>query len=1609
MKAEPNKMGFELLKSCWDVDVFVAVVNEKIAFVDWVLVVKLLDRSDLAIKTRKGFELIMEAFKKGSKRRFPISVLFSEWSNPKSQYMFVSKAVSCLPDVLNFAEYSELKRIVTVDELTTHNLMALPSNALNSLDLIATFIRLHACTECQSDVNQFLINVSVQSPELLLLGLAQLPTPWSAVHTERTMSLVQEFVLGTRATSDFVLKKLWHVLEPTKQLLLKAVIDVYNSDSSHLARIFTIFRNLNQIPFAMQSNSIRFALDFVVYAAEQSCADLVEWLNEAVKRFDSTEFCNVCLALFTERVNAKREKLSQTTVRVLADFLKNSEIQVEEERFTSEMQNQIMTIFGSFYSGNVSVHQLISLVYELKQSPEKTIEHDKYLCLINIFLEEQSFFPTYPDTGLRLSALFLGALLGHKLLTPELEHVALGLLVQIFLENTEVTKMFKFAATVTCQFAPAVRNYKPFFRDILAVPSLLKNLPELAMYIDNMLNLKPFRICADVSLIENLDYIEPVESLSSKIIQNLHDSSLKPQHYRWFSRLLVTRTTEANLALHLSVLKQRESIQLYNCALYDVLLLMDTVLNGDSDVKRVQVLGSFLGFLTIQRNLPIKQKHVGLKELLLDGYESDLLSIAVPFVCKVLQTSKGSMFTILNPWMNAVLSTLAEIHRKNANSEISDLLNDLNFDTCPSDLLKARKQRPEAPNVDLLWAPEREIESEYKTQTQYHANYPENLKTLTQHQNASVQAVSRPEGQATLANLASHVAVSASAAHFVPLATLKRLVCSALERTITSIITNTIQQSLYISTVCTREMVKKDFALESDESKMRIGAHNMVKKLAISLAQFCFRDTLTINMITNLRHCFNQNGFDECKVSDSIITVLAQENCELAALLIENAALKKVEEDIDEELQVHYNKRRLCRENGQQYCELSPEHRMRVSSLPEPLRIHTRGLSKNQLAVYDDFGLQNEHTSDSFEAFNNLIAGIELLVTKSIKLESIPPSHELRELMRQVPLLIPTNSQRDKLALHFCSRIVKQLFQSATELGRDVYANVLKDICLQSMKISMEILQWLLQADDERKLNPPAFCALIKAGLLKLGDLDLQLSKSINIGRNTEFAIQVMAQSQMLKICQESDWFHTLDALKLRKPNENVESRLRERLLHAFADWIKLYQNSKSTQSSLVLFVIELQKFSLFTNNNTACLFFRLCAESSVDAWEKSKSTIDPPLLSFQAIDAFAKLIVMLTKFSHDSNVDDSIELFTKILTIILLTLVKRHESMRGKFNQRPWFRMFVAMLHELKAGEFTNYNELMNQFALSLHSIQPLHVPGFTFSWLTLISHRFFLPQIKNASEMYLKLISDLLLFLSHNLKTSKFTNATRVLYKGTLRLLLVILHDFPEFLCDNYHQICSLIAPHCLQLRNLILSAYPRGMRLIDPFTPNLSIDLVPDVDLKPLFSIDFVLQTLMDFDIDPDNLTPINFVKTDDVYNVKLINAFVFMSGYNDDINNREPNVNLIHSLLTSDSELCYHVLSAIANNLRYPNSHTKIFSKLIVSLFELPSQGYKLQELITRVLFERLIVNRPHPWGLLVTFIEIIKNPKYNFENLEFTKCEPDIQALFESVAKKIEKL
>ena len=112
--------------------------------------------------------------------------------------------------------------------------------------------------------------------------------------------------------------------------------------------------------------------------------------------------------------------------------------------------------------------------------------------------------------------------------------------------------------------------------------------------------------------------------------------------------------------------------------------------------------------------------------------------------------------------------------------------------------------------------------------------------------------------------------------------------------------------------------------------------------------------------------------------------------------------------------------------------------------------------------------------------------------------------------------------------------------------------------------------------------------------------------------------------------------------------------------------------------------------------------------------------------------------------------------------------------------------------------------------------------------------------------------------------------------------------------------------------------------------------------------------------------------------------------------------EPGVAIFNDvLLTLDVDGRRSLLNAIVNQLRYPNSHTHFFSVIVLNLFENVSSLF-LQEMITRILAERAMIHRPHPWGLLITFLELLKNPKYEFSKKPFTHSTLEIEHLFDKM-------
>lgn len=504
-----------------------------------------------------------------------------------------------------------------------------------------------------------------------------------------------------------------------------------------------------------------------------------------------------------------------------------------------------------------------------------------------------------------------------------------------------------------------------------------------------------------------------------------------------------------------------------------------------------------------------------------------------------------------------------------------------------------------------------------------------------------------------------------------------------------------------------------------------------------------------------------------------------------------------------------------------------------------------------------------------------------------------------------------------------------------------------------------------------------------------------------------------------------------------------------DQLLH---DWIQHHsmvpqkENTKAFQQ----FVLQMNTQGMFKTDEMITRFFRICTEICVESCYFYLSN-GRRAECYQRLDAFVKLIILLVKHSGDqTNHVNKINLFNKVLGLIAGCLLHDQENKGTNFEPMPFHRLFYMLLFEAALPDNNLepiLNDILHAFINVYNIIRPAKAPGFAYSWLELIAHRIFISKMLQVNQpapdqtfkkwnMYATILTQLLRFLAPFLRNIELTQSIMLLYKGTLRLFLVLLHDFPEFLCNCHYQFCDVIPSNCIQLRNLVLSAFPRCMKLPDPLTPNLKVDMIADIDSSPpkiaypyVYNIPHKLKNDLDSYIK--TRAPVTFLSdlrsylqsspdAGSHYNIQLMNALVIYVGTYGITALRSKGLTPTHNNLTHaahsahsdifqslvvdlDSEGRYLFINAVANQLRYPNSHTHYFGCALLNLFS-EANTEAIQEQITRVLLERLIVNRPHPWGLLVTFIELIKNPQFKFWNHQFVHCAPEIEKMFQSLGR-----
>ncbi|XP_035654097.1 CCR4-NOT transcription complex subunit 1 isoform X16 [Oncorhynchus keta] len=1270
--------------------------------------------------------------------------------------------------------------------------------------------------------------------------------------------------------------------------------------------------------------------------------------------------------------------------------------------------------------------------------------------------------------------------------------------------------------------------------------------------------------------------VEPPENVQEKIafiFNNLSQSNMtqkveelketvKEEFMPWVSQYLVMKRVSIEPNFHslysnfLDTLKNPEFVKMVLNETYrniKVLLTSDKAAANFSDRSLLKNLGHWLGMITLAKNKPILYTDLEVKSLLLEAYvkgQQELLYV-VPFVAKVLESSLRSViFRPQNPWTMAIMNVLAELHTEhdlklNLKFEIEVLCKNLSLDINdlkPGTLLKDKDKLKTL--EEQLSAPKKE------------AKPPEEMIPIvstaapsTPAPTTTCSATGPPTPQFSyhdinvyaLAGLAPHINININIPLLQAHPQLKQCVRQSIERAVQELVHPVVDRSIKIAMTTCEQIVRKDFALDSEESRMRVAAHHMMRNLTAGMAMITCREPLLMSIATNLKNSFaaalRAPTPQQREMMEEAAARVAQDNCELACCFIQKTAVEKAGPEMDKRLATEFELRKHARQEGRRYCD-PVVLTYQAERMPEQIRLKVGGVDPKQLAVYEEFARnvpgflpsndlsqptgflaqpmkqQAWATDDVAQIYDKCMADLEQ------HLHAIPPAlsmnpqtQALRSLLEAVALA--RNSRDGIAALGLLQKAVEGLLDATSGADADLLLRyrechllVLKALqdgrAYGPLWCNKQITRCLIECRDEYKYNVEAVELLIRNHLVNMQQYDLHLAQSMENGLHymaVAFAMQLvkllLVDERSVSHITEADLFHTIETLMRTSahsranapeglpqlmdvvrsnyeamidrahggPNFMMHSGisqaseyddppgLREKAEYLLREWVNLYHSAAAGRDStkaFSAFVGQMHQQGILKTDDLITRFFRLCTEMCVEiSYRAQAEQQHNPAASaaiirakcYHNLDAFVRLIALLVKHSGEAtNTVTKINLLNKVLGIVVGVLIQDHDVRQTEFQQLPYHRIFIMLLLELNAPEHvleTINFQTLTAFCNTFHILRPTKAPGFVYAWLELISHRIFIARMlahtpqQKGWPMYAQLLIDLFKYLAPFLRNVELNKPMQILYKGTLRVLLVLLHDFPEFLCDYHYGFCDVIPPNCIQLRNLILSAFPRNMRLPDPFTPNLKVDMLSEINIAPRILTNFTGVMPSQFKKDLDSYlktrSPVTFLselrsnlqvsnEPGNRYNIQLINALVLYVGTQAiaHIHNKgsTPSMSTItHSAhmdifqnlaVDLDTEGRYLFLNAIANQLRYPNSHTHYFSCTMLYLFA-EANTEAIQEQITRVLLERLIVNRPHPWGLLITFIELIKNPAFKFWSHDFVHCAPEIEKLFQSVA------
>lgn len=215
-----------------------------------------------------------------------------------------------------------------------------------------------------------------------------------------------------------------------------------------------------------------------------------------------------------------------------------------------------------------------------------------------------------------------------------------------------------------------------------------------------------------------------------------------------------------------------------------------------------------------------------------------------------------------------------------------------------------------------------------------------------------------------------------------------------------------------------------------------------------------------------------------------------------------------------------------------------------------------------------------------------------------------------------------------------------------------------------------------------------------------------------------------------------------------------------------------------------------------------------------------------------------------------------------------------------------------------------------------------------------------------------------------------------------------------------------CLPLYPDCIQLRNVILAACPEDATMLeDPskviVVPKALPDTVPVFIMRPFDEVSgwreyLSGQSEMSEELTDDLLKYIGDASYCLTRCHTLVGHIVLF-----DAQNSRREILLEKLLLKASAKDTFHILHSATVHLRYPNRHTRDVAYILKHVFK--TCGYQTVDILTRIMLERLLSHKPHPWGVLWCFLFLISDKTIKFWDSPFIRCSPMASRVFNSLA------